>query len=50
MQLEATHLRGNRWAVKPVDQLGTCGSFPKLWTVQYINARTAAEAVAKARK
>ena len=38
MKLEATRLRGNRWAVRPEGQLGTCGSFPALWTVTYVNA------------
>ena len=45
MQLEATHLRGNLWAVRPVGQLGTCGWSPKPWTVIYVTARSALEAV-----
>jgi hypothetical protein len=49
MKLEATHLRGNLWAVKPENQLGTCGWYPRPWTVQYIRARSAEEAVRKAK-
>ena len=48
MKLEATHIRGNTWAIRPEGQLGTCGSYPKLWNVQYVKARTAAEAIKKA--
>lgn len=50
MKLEATHLRGNRWAVRPEGQLGTCGWHPQPWTVLYVTARTAAEAIAKAKR
>lgn len=46
--LAATHLRDNRWAVRPIGQLGTCGWYPYPWTVIYVTARTADEAVAKA--
>jgi hypothetical protein len=49
-QLEATHLRGRRWAVRPAGQLGTCGWHPYAWTVIYVNASNAAEAVRKATK
>lgn len=49
MQLEATELRDRRWAVRPIGQLGTCGWFPKAWTVQYVKANTAAEAIIKAK-
>lgn len=47
MTLEATHLRGNRWAVRPKGQLGTCGWFPQAWTVIYVNASSAQEAIRK---
>jgi len=47
MQLEATELRPGRWAVKPLDQLGTCGFYPVAWTVHYVNAKTAGDAVRK---
>lgn len=50
MQKEATQLRGNRWAVRPVNQLGTCGWYPEPWTVIYVNARNAQEAIRKASK
>jgi hypothetical protein len=50
MKLEATHLRDNRWAVRPVGQLGTMGWFPKAWTVIYVTARTADEAIQKAKE
>jgi hypothetical protein len=45
MQLEATYLRDNTWAVRPVGQLGTCGWYPKAWTVQYVKAQTPQEAI-----
>lgn len=43
IELTAERLRGNRWAVAPsnghgLSQLGTCGSWPYLWQVQYVNA------------
>lgn len=50
MILEATHLRDNRWAVRPFGQLGTCGFYPKAWTVAYVTARDAESAVRKASK
>ena len=50
MQLEATHLRGNKWAVRPAGQLGTCGWHPRAWTVQYVTARSSDEAIRKATK
>ena len=48
-ELEATHLRGNRYAVKPKDQLGTCGFYPNPWMVYYVNAKSPEQAIAKAR-
>lgn len=48
-ELEATHLRDNRYAVRPKGQLGTCGWHPKAWTVVYVNARNAEEAIRKAK-
>ena len=50
IKLEATHLRDNRWAVRPEGQLGTCGFYPKAWTVIYVKARSADEAIKKAEK
>lgn len=47
MKLEATHLRGRRYAVKPAGQLGTCGWHPEAWMVVYVNARNAKHAVTK---
>lgn len=47
-KLEATQLRPGYYAVRPEGQLGTCGSYPYLWTVQYIKARSEKEAIAKA--
>jgi len=49
-KLEATELRNGTWAVRPAGQLGTCGWHPRPWTVIYVKARTAAQAIAKARK
>jgi len=45
--LEATHLGGRRWAVRPKGQLGTCGWHPVSWDVIYVEAGTAAEAIRK---
>lgn len=50
MKLEAIELRSGRWAVRPVGALGTYGFYPKPWTVRYVNARSAAEALRKASK
>ena len=46
--LEATHVKGDSYAVRPWGQLGTCGYFPYAWTVIYVNANTDTEAVSKA--
>lgn len=46
--LEATHLRDNVYAVRPVGQLGTCGFHPIPWTVEYVRARSCEDAVRKA--
>lgn len=48
--LEATHLRGNLYAVRPTGQLGTCGSYPYLWTVIYIHANSPQQAIQKAER
>ena len=48
--LEAIHLRDNRWAVRPAGQLGTCGWHPHPWSVIYVNASDAQEALKKAQK
>lgn len=46
MELEATHLRGRRWAVRPVGACGTCGWIDgKPWTVFYVTADSAFAAV-----
>lgn len=50
-ELEATHLRGTRYAVRPKGKLGTHGFInDKAWEVIYVNAHSPAEAVAKAKK
>lgn len=49
IELEATHLRGNRYAVRPKGSLGTCGWSPFPWTVVYVTARSEDAAVKKAR-
>ena len=48
VNLEATELRGGKWAVRPEGQLGTCGFFPCPWTVQYITAKNEQQALSKA--
>lgn len=50
MKYEAEHLRGNRWAVHPEGQLGTCGWHPKPWQVVYVNARSESDALRKAER
>lgn len=49
MELEATHLRDNKYVVRPKGQLGTMGNHPRPWTAVWIRARNAREAVIKAR-
>ena len=46
-KLEATRLR-NGWAVRPANQLGTCGFYPRTWDVCYVQARDEREAIRKA--
>ena len=48
MELEATELRNGQWAVRPAGQLGTMGWHPYPWTVVYVRAPNAGEAVRKA--
>lgn len=48
-KLEAMHLRGRLYAVRPEGQLGSCGFSPVPWTVQFIKANSAEEAVRRAR-
>ena len=43
--LEATKLRGRKWAVRPKGQLGTCGFYPYPWAVVYVTAKSAEEAI-----
>lgn len=51
MKLEATHLRENRWAVRPIGALGTCGWIDgKPWNVIYVNASNAEAAIRKAER
>ncbi len=50
IELEATHLRGRKYAVRPKGQLGTCGWYPCAWTVQYITAHSPEQAILKARR
>lgn len=47
-ELEATHLRGQRFAVRPKGQLGTCGFYPEAWQVYYVNAGNKRVAISKA--
>ena len=50
MKYEADTLRGNRWAVRPCGQLGTCGWHPKPWQVVYVTAATVSDALRKAER
>jgi hypothetical protein len=47
-ELEATHLRGNQYAVRPRGQLGTCGWSPIAWQVEYVSAPSESAAIRKA--
>ena len=49
LPLEATHLRQNLWCVSPVGQLGTCGFHPVPWTAQFVRAKSAEEALRRAK-
>ena len=48
-ELEATELNGNRYAVRPKGQLGTCGWHPKAWTVIYVTAGSKVDAIHRAK-
>lgn len=47
IELEAVHLRGRTYAVRPKGQLGTCGWHPVPWIVEYIKASSEKEAIKK---
>lgn len=47
-ELEATALRDGRYAVRPIGRLGTCGFYPRAWTVYIVKARNEEEAIRKA--
>jgi len=49
--MEATHLGGGRWAVRPKGALGTCGwGKDGPWQTIYVTASSAQEAIRKAMK
>ena len=50
VEMEATHLSGSKYAVRPKGQLGTCGFYPCPWAVQYVRAGNAVDAVLRAKK
>ena len=51
MKYEATHLRDNRYAVRPEGCLGTMGwHLGVAWSALYVNARSPEEALRKAEK
>ena len=46
----AENLRDNRWVVRPGGCLGTCGWIDGIpWTADFVNARSAEEALRKAK-
>jgi hypothetical protein len=49
-KLEAVHLRARTYAIRPENQLGTCGWYPLPWTVQFVIAGSAKSALAKANR
>ncbi len=51
MELEATILRDNNYAVRPKGCLGTMGWKDGIaWTIVYVNAKNEKEAIQKARR
>ena len=48
IELEATHLRDDKYAVRPKGQLGTHGWHPIPWGVIYLKAKSKADAIRKA--
>jgi hypothetical protein len=47
---DALHLMGNRYAVRPLNALGTCGWINgAAWQVKYVTARNAEDALRKYR-
>lgn len=46
--VEATHLRDNRWAVRPAGACGTMGWTPYHWDVVYVSAPNTSAAIQKA--
>ena len=50
MKWIAEQLRDNRWVVRPEGQLGTCGWYPEPWTAVFVRARSATEALRRAKK
>lgn len=49
MSYEVSHLMDQRWAVRPFGCVGTSGFYPFPWTVVYVTASNAEEAMKKAR-
>ncbi len=51
MDLEATHMRGRLYAVRPRGTLGTCGWINNQpWSVEYITAQSCEDAVRKIKR
>ena len=50
--LEAVHLRGRRYAVRPLGKLGTCGwhSDGSDWQVTYVTADNESDAIRKVQR
>jgi hypothetical protein len=49
-QLEAVELRRGLWCVRPKDQLGTCGFYPKAWVASMVECLSEAEALRLAQR
>lgn len=47
--LDAIQLHSGVWVVRPVNQLGTCGFYPTPWAAYFTRARSAEDAIRKAR-
>lgn len=51
MEMEATHLRDRKYAVRPKGCLGTCGWADGVaWIVQCVTANSESDAIRKAKK
>lgn len=46
-ELEAEYIKPRKFCVKPKNQLGTCGWYPRPWTALFITAKNEKDAINK---